>query len=324
MFSACPGSKTQVDLQFDSDNSSLVIDSNIIGTYDVHVPQGLIDLYQSGLASQPETVSSFFDIQTRQYTEVKDPKKIDGQPYLVDAFRMLDSIVLNDAIVRLNLHFFGMFKNLTLLQEAREGVIVDTQKGRVGFRHHRTPTNVGAGADWQEDLLFLEPDTQCVDLNLTLEFTIGKDGTLGSSLENITLIDNGGFSNLIQEYPTMNVTTTQEDPQLRFRAYKAGWLTNVYSMLVMNVTRPNPDSFGYLNSEIGKRFELESVLGSHVTVNSIGADIYYTSLVSPDQQSKSNTSRSTLSVPPHDLTSIQRPLSPISLPRAGFTTTHSI
>ena len=66
------------------------------------VPQGLIDLYQSGLNTQPETVSSFFDIQTRQYTEVKDAKKNDGQPFMVDSFRMVESLVMNDAVVSLN------------------------------------------------------------------------------------------------------------------------------------------------------------------------------------------------------------------------------
>lgn len=34
------------------------------------VPPALIELYQSGLSSLPETVSSFFDIQTRQWTKV--------------------------------------------------------------------------------------------------------------------------------------------------------------------------------------------------------------------------------------------------------------
>ncbi|KPI43258.1 uncharacterized protein AB675_6774 [Cyphellophora attinorum] len=266
---ACPGSKTQVDLTFDSDNSSVVIDSEIIGTYDMHVPDSLIDLYQSGLSTQPETVSSFFDIQTRQWTEVTNSKKLNGEPYVVDSFRMLESVVLNDAI------------------EAKEGLVVDTKEGRIAFRHHRTPQNVGVGAEWTEDLLFLQPYTECVDLNLTLEFTVPPDGRL-SEPANLTLIDNGGFSKLVQEYPTMNVTTSQEDPNLHFRAYKAAWLTTVYSMLIMNVTRPNPDSFAYLNSEPGKRFELAGGLGAPGSLNSIKSDPYWKSLVDPDNQAKSN------------------------------------
>lgn len=92
------------------------------------------------------------------------------------------------------------------VSEAREGVIVDSKNGQVGFRHHRTPNNVGVGAEWEEDLLFLQPATECVDTNLTLEFRIPPDGGLGSNMANLTLIDNGGFSRFITEYPTMNVT----------------------------------------------------------------------------------------------------------------------
>ena len=180
---------------------------------------------------------------------------------------------------------------LTEIQEAREGVVVDTINGRVGFRHHRTPVDAGAGAEWEEDLLWLEPATKCVDLNLTLEFTIPKDGNLHSNDDkNLTLIDNGGFSKIVQEFPRMNVTTTQEDPQLEFRAYKAAWLTNVFSMLIMNITRPNPDSFGYMNSEPGKRFELYGGINAPGSLNSIKADRTYRSLVDPDSQAKSNFS----------------------------------
>lgn len=186
---------------------------------------------------------------------------------------MLEPLVLNDAI------------------EAKEGLIVDTKQGRIAFRHHRTPTIVGQGAEWTEDLLFLQPVTECVNTNLTLEFKIPEDGQLGSSnLANLTLIDNGGFSKLIQEYPEMNVTTSQEDPQLRFRAYKAAWLVNVYSMLILNVTRPNPDSFSYLNSEPGKRFQLDAGFGGPASADSVYVDTLFSSLVNPDSTKANTTS----------------------------------
>ena len=117
-------------MTFDPDDDTLITDSNIIGTYDMMVPDSLLELYQSGLSTQSETVSSFFDIQTRQYSYSKDPQKLDGKPYLVDAFRWLEPLVLNDAV------------------EAKEGLIVDTKRGRLAFRHHRTPNNVGEGAEW--------------------------------------------------------------------------------------------------------------------------------------------------------------------------------
>ena len=52
-------------------NLTTATDFEIVGTYDALVPQSLIELYQSGLKDLPETVSSFFDIQTRQWTKVR-------------------------------------------------------------------------------------------------------------------------------------------------------------------------------------------------------------------------------------------------------------
>lgn len=37
---------------------------------------------------------------------------------------------------------------MSLILEAKEELVVDTQQGRIGFRHHKTPNRVGQGADW--------------------------------------------------------------------------------------------------------------------------------------------------------------------------------
>lgn len=66
----CPGSKTQIDYTMDPNDNTTATDYDIVGTYDAMVPPDLIELYQSGLSTLPETVSSFFDIQTRQWTKV--------------------------------------------------------------------------------------------------------------------------------------------------------------------------------------------------------------------------------------------------------------
>lgn len=184
---------------------------------------------------------------------------------------MLEPLVLNDAV------------------EAKDGLIVDTQQGRLAFRHHRTPTHVGQGSEWTEDLLFLEPATECVNLNLSIEFKIPEDGGLGSTSNvSLTLIDNGGFADLVLEYPNMNVTTSQEDPQLAFRAYKAAWLVNVYSMLIMNITRPSPDAFSYLNSEKGQRFELDGGFGNLGSASAVNVDTLFSGVVDPASNTKSN------------------------------------
>jgi hypothetical protein len=95
-------------------------------------------------------------------------------------------------------------------------------------------------------LLWIQPDTACVDTNISIEFRIPTNMIEPA---NISLVDNGGFANLVQEYPRINVTDAQNDPNLPGRAYKAAWLVNAYTMLTMNITRPSPDAFGYLKSK---------------------------------------------------------------------------
>lgn len=139
------------------------------------------------------------------------------------------------------------------------GLVVDMVHGGVGFRNHTVPSGLTQGADWTEDLLWLEPMTECVDTNLTLEYTLPPEGYFtAGNLKDISLIDNGGFANLIQEYPQFSMDDNQNNPKLRDRAYKAAWLVNVYSALVMNVTRPSPNAFGYLKSDVGQKFPLVS------------------------------------------------------------------
>lgn len=283
MFRQCPGTNTVVEVAYDDDGQ--ILDAEVVGNYDMQIPQTLIDLYQSGLAHQPESVSSFFDIHSRQYTMIQDEAKDNGDPFLVSQFRMLDSVILHDTI------------------EPIEGLIVDTKNGGIGFRHHTIPSNVGQGAQWDEDILFIEPMTSCVNTNLTLEFRIPKDGTLSrSDLSNVTLIDNGGFVNLNQEFPRMNRHDNQVNPKLELRAYRSAWLVNTFAMLIMNVTRPNPDAFGYLKSELGQRFPLAegSTTGS---ADSIVVDDSFANLVSPDTNTISNSSFDTgLYQNPFDIT----------------------
>ena len=180
-----------------------ITNSTVEGTYDVHVPQDLIDLFQSGLEGMPGTVSSSFDIQTRQYTVFTDPNYADGEPYIVDTFRMLESLVLDDVV------------------EAKQGLIVDTQRGRIAFRHHTAPKGINLAAEWREDSLFMEPVTECVDTNLTLEFRVPDHNPASLYVQNLTLIDNGGSANLdIEHNPDMDMADLQKDPQLAFRAYR--------------------------------------------------------------------------------------------------------
>jgi hypothetical protein len=215
----CPG--TTVEIIY-SGNAS-VMEANITNDdYDIRIPRGLAELYQSGLAERPQSVSSFFDIQSRQYSFQNQSGILNNERYVVDSFRFLTSVVLNDAI------------------EPVEGLVVNTQTGGIAFRNHTVPVGLKYGAEWTEDLLWIEPETACVDTNISVEFKIPYTGLANFNLENISLVDNGGFANLITEYPKVNVWNSQSEPNLRDRAYKAAWMANAYSESSIRCDFPYP------------------------------------------------------------------------------------
>jgi len=204
----CPG--TTVDIS--SPGNGTYFEANITSDdYDIRIPRALAEVYQSGLAEQPQSVSSFFDIQSRQYSFQNQSGMLNGQRYVVSSFRFLTSVILNDAI------------------EPVEGLVVDTETGGIAFRNHTVPLGLKFGGEWTEDLLWIEPETACVNTNISVEFRIPYTGLTSFSLENISLVDDGGFADLVQHWPVVDVWNAQSEPNLRNRAYKAAWMTNAYS-----------------------------------------------------------------------------------------------
>lgn len=205
------------------------------GTMSSKIPKNITDIYISGTLDKGNTISNFFDIQYRYFfDEWKDEsdkterQQVDyGQPYTVGTSRYVETLLLKDGF------------------SVVEGLIVDTSSTPdvgggptgVGFRNHTIPKGVKYGATWEENLLWMEPVTECVDTNLTLEFTVGP--RRDNSILNISLVDNGGFSELDLNYRPYEGTAnrTQEDPRLRERAYLSGWFNNALTMLALNVTR---------------------------------------------------------------------------------------
>ena len=182
-----------------------------------------------------------------------------------------------------------------------EGLIVDTIKGGIGFRNHSVPPGFQFGVTWREDLLFVEPESVCVDTNLTIDFSIAIAPNYTSLVTDLQLTDRGGFANINHTYPEPNMTNAQQDQDLRGRAYKAAWLNNVYTALYFNVTSDRNESqgthsFEYLNSEIGKIFPLPKpdggstgydaltitqTFGDYLKLDSFGGDSSVANLSSP-------------------------------------------
>jgi hypothetical protein len=276
----CPSTKT---VEVSSTDGNFTDDSYPDG-YDISIPQTLLDIYSSGVGNDT-TISNFFDIQWRQYMITADPtdEVNNGSNYLVGVFRGMQILSLNNAV------------------EPVEGLIVDTINGGIGFRNreysgkarflyyqclwlcpksrpHFSPTicierllslspldtvppGFQFGVTWEEDILFIEPETVCVDTNTTIDYTIGfvENDTL--PVTDLVLTDRGGFVNLEETFPVANMSDPQANPDLWTRAYKAAWMTNTFSMLLFNVTNPHnfttgQSAFSYLNTSLGKTFPL--------------------------------------------------------------------
>ncbi|KAL3486415.1 hypothetical protein BJX62DRAFT_242026 [Aspergillus germanicus] len=220
--------------------------------YNTRVSQDVMDCFQSGLLTMEPSVSSLFDIQAR-YTVMSpasDPDEFipfdNNTAYPLSQLRPIQSLVTD-----------GGYKLV-------EGLVVDLQAGGIGFRNHSAPPWRPHGSEWSEDRLFVEPETQCVDLNLTLDYDVVTSSSGSGGYENFVLTDRGGFANFQKDFSPTNWTTerSQSDPELTQRALSAALVNNFVSMLFLNVTNPNhynglgESAFRYLNSHVGKTFPL--------------------------------------------------------------------
>jgi hypothetical protein len=222
--------------------------------YNTSIPLDYQGIWSSGMSKMAPSVSSYFDIQWRSPNvlqqnaagKITTPSGIqmnNGTAYLVGGYRNLHTVVLRDSI------------------EAYEGLIVDTVNGGVGFRNHTVPPPWAYGSTWSEDILFVQPETQCVDTNLTLDYTLKQNNISGvvEVGDQVLLTDRGGFATLDAVYDWRNVKNTQENVGLRHRAYTAAWLNNVLSLMYFNETNGDARERGIKQqpSQPGKTFKLQ-------------------------------------------------------------------
>ncbi|KAL2160714.1 hypothetical protein VTH06DRAFT_911 [Thermothelomyces fergusii] len=191
------------------------------------VPAILREVYSSGTRGIGTTVSNFFDIEWRQLTTTEDDRNgivNHGRPYAVSMFRHLDSVAIDDAV------------------RLVEGLVVDAKSGGIGFRNHTVPQPPDRNVTWQEDLLFVEPVTSCVNTNLTLDYTESSYNSSGPP--DYRLTDRGGFVHLARELPEYDSADPQANPDLTTRAYRAAILNNFATMVYLNVTNPADNRTG--------------------------------------------------------------------------------
>ncbi|KAK5198630.1 hypothetical protein LTR92_001101 [Exophiala xenobiotica] len=241
----CPGTENVVTDNSDVNGINVTISDD---GYDRRIPKVLAQLYQSGLQQKFRSVSSYFDIQARQY-QFQNQYSPNNDSFLVDSFRPMGSMILDDSVSLV------------------DGLIVDMHKGGVGFRKHTVPAGLHYGAEWDEDILFIEPETVCVDMNMTIEVQIPEIvNTYNGSAPNSYLVDQGGWAKMNITNPYLDpwfedmqtALLNDGNPSLQGRAYRAGWVTNVQNMYFFNISKPNTNRTAYLTSQVGQRFPINT------------------------------------------------------------------
>jgi hypothetical protein len=238
---SCPGSNFSVVRDVYLDPNNLTIKWNWTdGYYYTNISMETQNLWASGIETMESSVSSMFDIQWRSYeirqqnlssmfarynyTSPSTEQYYDnGSPYLVGGYRPIQGLLPSNG-----------FKII-------EGLVVDLERGGIGFRNHTIPSQTSHEAIWTEDILFIAPETSCVDNNLTIDYDLKEDDS-SHTLETggiLRLTDRGGFANLnstvnLEGIQTMN--SSQDRVYLHARALYAAGLSNALTMIYMNLT----------------------------------------------------------------------------------------
>ncbi|KAL4874909.1 hypothetical protein BJY04DRAFT_233158 [Aspergillus karnatakaensis] len=217
--------------------------------YESRIPDDLMRLFNDGVAGFSPTVSSIFDIQYRMYRNSTAPNSLLPW-YTKPDYRTMSVQILEEKV------------------KLVEGLITDFENGGIGFRNHTAPGEFAKyGTTWKEDILFIEPKTQCVPLNLSIGVVTPPWNFNGRFLDNVSLVDEGGFSNLARippEFPESVINGQEFD--LKDRAFKAAWLNNYYTMLFLNVTDPLNEDIGRVDSTEGQKFELGDGASNNFTI----------------------------------------------------------
>jgi hypothetical protein len=214
--------------------------------YGRDIPRVWYDAFREGAEAIGESVASIFDIQWRTQMNASDAFGEYGW-YVKSGYRQVGVVALE--------------KDIHLV----DGLVVDAREGRnggggIGFRNHTAPAQAFEyGSTWTEDILFVEPDVQCVNLNVTLEFVLSQNNTSRLSPRELALVDHGGFSKLAREKPDLTYDAVKGNGQdginLRERAWKAAWAANYLTLAFFNATDfDDEDTIKRLDVTEGMRF----------------------------------------------------------------------
>ncbi|KAH8553474.1 hypothetical protein BGW37DRAFT_485867 [Umbelopsis sp. PMI_123] len=190
--------------------------------------------------TSPSGTQSSLNMQYRQYTTQIQSGVNNNQPTSVGHLTNLKSFILSNSTT------------------AAEGVVIDmTNTPGIGILQHSFPTD-SDGSSWFRDVLWLEPITECVNTNLTIQYKISSD-FVTPVVNSTILVDKGGIFNLTTQQPSpYNDTINNID--LRYHAYTGAVWGNLATLRAANTSRnashygstyplrpPATNSIGYLS-----------------------------------------------------------------------------
>ena len=217
----CPGQYQGVYMNETEPGTFSSVSTDENSTINTTMPANFTEMFESAASSMGDTRAGLFDIQYRRWAWNHDDIVDFGRP-----------------IVRGETIYIG-----TLIPQNRilltEGLIVDMRdQPGVGFRNHTIPIGLAHGGNWVEDILFVEPVTQCVDTNLSVEYRL--EDKIDSFTDNGTfyLVDRGAFVDLDEDAMITRPWNDNQTLDLFGRAYRAARQHNVLAARQINVTLP--------------------------------------------------------------------------------------
>lgn len=162
------------------------------------------------------TTAGFFDIQYRTYL------KLPGST--------VDTIypALEDEVYTVALPSYYQQFLLNSRVEAIEGLIVSSgEMPGIGFRNHTLPPESKNGYEWSEEILWLEPETACTNLNITFDYTYMTSAQSLTGTTDARITDRGGLQHLPDAWLLpLSRGDGKQDPQLLLRSWHSAVWTN--------------------------------------------------------------------------------------------------
>lgn len=216
------------------------------------IPSNTTEMFRS--ATDDSTVASTLDVQYRSWMSYRSKYFDNNEPYVRGRFKHIEMLLSQEQYVLV------------------EGVIADTIAGGIGYRNHTVPRGLQHGGEWEEDVLWIQPEISCVSNNLSLETVLGETLFGSRQYESLGLVDRGGFAHLPAADPSIGwPNLTYSAPDVQERANRTAWLSNLLTSMVLNVTDAVEWRYG-LNVSGGEYYSISQRDSSIGIVPQLGAN----------------------------------------------------